>query len=100
MLPARFLLPWDVLEIYLLHDMENKSKDGDKFMLLVVARASKLILPFPLPSEMSDPVASNLLTLCLTFEVSQEIRRDAGGEFSSDVMTVPTRSGAVDHPQG
>ena len=90
-----------------LHDMKHESQQGNKFMLVIVDRASKFIFAFPLPSKVSEQVASNLLTLCLTFGVPQEIRSDAGGEFTSDVMkhlcrwlTVPIGYGATGHPRG
>ena len=76
-------------------------------MLVVVDRASEFVFAFPLPSKVSQQVASNLLSLCLTFGVLQEIRSDAKGEFTSEVMkhlcrwsTVPIGYGAVDHPRG
>ena len=57
MLPARFLLPWDVLELYI-HDMKYKSVQGNKFMLPVADRAFKLVFAFPLPSKVSQQLAS------------------------------------------
>lgn len=78
MLPARVLLPLDAFEIDL-HDMNHDPRDGNKFILVLVDRDSKFILACPEPSKASEPVASKLLTLCLTLGVACKIRSNAGG---------------------
>lgn len=83
--PARFLSPQDVREI-VLHYIEHQLKNGNTFMLALMDRAFKSIFAYPLPFKVSELVASNLLALCQNFGVPHDIRIDAGGNFTSEVM--------------
>ena len=48
MLPARFLKPWEVLEMDI-HGMGARSEAGNKHLLVAVYRASKFRFAYPLP---------------------------------------------------
>ena len=50
MLPARFLQPWEVLEMNI-HDMGVRLAAGNKNLLVVVDRASKFRFAYPLPHK-------------------------------------------------
>ena len=77
MLPARFLEPWEVLEVDL-QKFPNTSEAGNEY-LLVVDKASKFPFAYPLPSKDAHEVARLLLDLCLTFGVPSFIKVDGGG---------------------
>lgn len=49
-LPARFLRPWEVLEIDIL-DMKVTSNKGNRYLLVIVDRATKFLFAFPLPTK-------------------------------------------------
>ena len=106
MLPARFLEPWEVLEVDL-QKFPNTSDAGNEYLLLVVDRASRFPFAYPLPSKEAHGVARLLLDLCLTFGVPSFIRADGGGEFTAAVvehlcrwLKVPIKFGPADHPRG
>ena len=48
MMPARFLRPWEVLEMDI-QDLKQESQAGNGYMLVVVDRASKCLFAYPLP---------------------------------------------------
>ena len=50
MLSARFLKPWEVLEMDI-HDMGARSEAGNKHLLVIVDRASKFLFVYPLPNK-------------------------------------------------
>ena len=106
MLPARFLSPWEVLEMDL-QEMRMPSETGNHILLLVVDRATRFPFAFPLPSKEAIGVARNLLQLCLTFGVPVSIRSDGGSEFTAAVVQHLCRwlratidFGPADHPRG
>ena len=106
MLPARFLEPWEVLEVDL-QRIPNTSEAGNEYLLLVVDKASRFLFAYPLPSKEALGVARLLLDLCLTFGVPSFIRADGGGEFTAPVMEhlcrwlkVKIDYGPADHPRG
>ncbi|CAM9973671.1 unnamed protein product [Choristocarpus tenellus] len=86
MLPAKFLEPWDILEMDL-QDVGHISTKGKKYMLIVIDRASRFPFAFPMASKDATGVATNVLELCLTFGIPLSIRSDAGGDFTGDVMS-------------
>ena len=60
MLPARFLKPWEVLEMDI-HDMGARSEAGNKHLLVVVDRASKFLFACPLSNETAKNAVKKLL---------------------------------------
>lgn len=85
MLPARFLKPWEVLEMDI-QDLHQVSAAGNRYLLVVVERASKFVFGYPLPSKSALEVSRKLLELMLTFGVPISLRSDAGGEFTATVV--------------
>ena len=67
MLPARFLRPWHVLEADVL-DMHEKSKSDNRYLLLVIDRASKFAFAFPLKTKEAEGIALKLLELVRPLE--------------------------------
>ena len=59
-LPARFLKPWEVLEMDI-HDIGARSEAGNKHLLVIVDRASKFLFACPLPKETAKKAAKKLL---------------------------------------
>jgi len=85
MLPATFLRPFEVLEMDI-QDMKVVSEAGNRYLLVVVDRATKFLLAYPLPSKGSLGVSQKLLELLLLFGLPLSIRCDAGGEFTAEVI--------------
>ena len=83
--PARFLKPWEVLEIDI-HDMGAKSGFGNKYLLVAVDRASKFLFTHPLPNKTTENVAKKLLELLLTFGIFFSLRSNPGTEFTAEVV--------------
>ena len=105
MIPARLLEPWEVLEMDT-QDMKTTSGKGNRYLLVVVDRASKLLTVFPLPTKEATGVSRELLGLLLTFGLPLSIRCDPGDEFVADVMQrlcrwlrVSLDHGPTNHPQ-
>lgn len=77
MLPARFLQPWEVLAI--LQDMKVTFSSGDRYLLVVVDRRTKVLAAFPLSSkkviEGRRKIPNKAL---LSFGLSLSIRCDPG----------------------
>ncbi|CAN0166915.1 unnamed protein product, partial [Ectocarpus fasciculatus] len=84
MLPARFLQPWEVLEMDI-QDMKVTSDGGNRYLLAVVDRGTKFLAAFPLPSKAAEGVSRKLLELLLIFGLPLSIRCDPGGEFIAEV---------------
>ena len=106
MLPGPPLEPWDELQIDILKS-DTRSLSGNKYVLLVVNRASRIPFGFPLATKQAVGVARILTELCLTFGVPRVIRCDGGKEFGAEVVTRLCRwlhaeivFGPADHPQG
>ena len=53
--------------------MGTTSRAGNKYVLLVVDRASRFPVELPLPSKETKDVAWILASLCLTFEVHTSV---------------------------
>ena len=105
MMPTPLLWPWKVLEMDL-DDMKHVSSAGNRYLLVIVDRASRLLFAYPLESKDSVAVARKLLKLLLTFGVPISIRSDAGEEFTAKVvahlckwMRVSLNHGPSDHPR-
>ena len=105
MMPSRLLWPWEVLEMDL-QDMKQVSSAGNRYLLVVVDRASRFVFAYPLESKDSVGVARKLMELLLTFGVPLSIRSDAGGEFTAKVVAhlcqwlrVQLDHGPADHPR-
>ena len=86
MLPGRPLEPWDELEIDVLK-IDTTLISGNKYILLVVDRASKFLFGFPLATKEEIGVARALSELCLTFGVPRVVLCDGGKEFGGEVVT-------------
>ena len=85
MMPARFLHPWRVLKLDL-QDFHQVSAAGNRYLLVMVDRASKFIFRYPLASTGSLEVSRTLMELTLTFGVPQLSRSDGGGVFTAQVV--------------
>ena len=83
--PARFLKPWEVLEMDI-HDMGARSEAGNRHLLVIVDRACKLLFAYPLPHKSAEDVAKKLLELLLTFGIPLSLRSDPGMEFTAEVV--------------
>ena len=105
MLPARFLKPWEVLEMDI-QDMGAKSEAGNKHLLVIVDRPSKFLFTYPLPIKTAENVAKKLLELLLTFGIPLSLRSDPDTEFTAEVvqhlckwLNVTIDYGPTDHPR-
>ena len=105
MLPARFLQPWEVLEMDI-HDMGARSEAGNKHLFVMGDRAGKFLFTYPLPINTAENVAKKLLELLLTFGISLYLRSDPGTEFTAEVvqhlckwLNVTIGYGSTDHPR-
>ena len=85
MLLARFLRPWEVLEMDI-HDMGEKSGTGNEYLLVIVDKASKFLFAYSLPTKADSNVAKKVLNFILTFGVTLSLHRDPGTEFTADVV--------------
>ena len=106
MLPERAIEPWEVMEIDLM-SVGTESLSGNRYLLLVVDKASKFPFAFPLPSKQAEEVARHLLQLCLTFGVPRVVRSDGGGEFEARCiqhlcrwLKADIQHGPAEHPRG
>ena len=85
MLPARFLKPWEVLEMEI-HDMGARSEAGNKHLLVIVDRASKFLFAYPLPNRTAENAVKKLLELLLNYGIPLSLRSDQGTEFTAEVV--------------
>ena len=84
-MPGRTVEPWETLEGDIL-SMGTTSRTGNKYIVLVVDRASRFPFAFPLPSKRTKKVARILANLCLTFGIPRNFRSDGGDEFRSEIL--------------
>ena len=66
-------------------DMKQVSSAGNRYLLIVVDRASRFLLAYPEYKD-SAGVVRHLLEPSLTFGVPLPIRSDAWGEFTAKVV--------------
>ena len=85
MFPGRAIEPWEVMEMDVM-SVGTESLGRNKYLLLVVDKASKYSFAFPLHSKQAEGVARHLLQLCLTLGVPQVIGSDGGGEFEASCI--------------
>ena len=102
----KLLQPWEVLEIDLL-DMKHPTVNGNRYILIVVDKASRFLSATPVPSKEAKGVAAALLKLLCALGVPREIRSDAGREFKANVvhrlcqwMKVQISHGPGNNPRG
>ncbi|CAB1114741.1 unnamed protein product [Ectocarpus sp. CCAP 1310/34] len=69
-----------------IQDMKVTSEKGNRYLLVVVDRASKFLTAFPLPSKDALGVSSKLLELLLIFGMPFSVRADMGSENIARVM--------------
>ena len=86
--------------------MKATSDKGNRYMLVVGDRASKVLTAFPLPTKEAVGVSRKLLELLLIVGLPLSIRCDPGGEFTVEVMQhlcrwlkVPLNYGPTNHPR-
>ena len=84
--------------------MGTRSEAGKKYLLIVVDRANKFLLAYPLPNNVADNVAKKLPGILLTFGTPLSLRSDPGKEFTADVfehickwLNVIVDCGSADH---
>ena len=87
--------------------MKVVSSTGNRYLLVVVDRATKFLPAFPLPTKESVGVSKKLLELILIFGLPLSIRCDPGTEFTSEIMghlcrwlKVSLDFGPANHPRG
>ena len=87
-----------------IRDMEARSEAGNKHLLFIGDRASKLLLAYLLPNETAENVTKKLLELLLTFGIPLYLRSDPGTDFTAEVVqhlckwfNVPIDYGPSDH---
>ena len=85
--------------------MKQVSSAGNRHMLVVVDRASRFVVAYPLESNDSVRVARELLELLLSFGVPLLVRSDSRGKFTAKVVAylcqwlrVQLDHGPADHP--
>lgn len=106
MVPAKYIEPWEVLEIGS-RDMGIMFSLGVEYFFLMVDKATSLPVAYPTKTKEAEAVASYLLDLSLTFGTPMYIRSDRRGEFRAKVVNnvcrwlkVEISYGPADHPGG
>lgn len=101
-MPARFLWPWEVVEMGI-QDMKEEShrETGTWYILMVVDRASKFLFSYPLETKTALGIP-----VCVTFRLPLWTRSDAVGQFTAHVVQhlckwlgVPLDHVPMDHPR-
>lgn len=82
MLLARHLQSWEVLQINV-QGMGGESSAGNRHVLVVMDRASKFALAYPLRTEDAESVERALMDLVLMFGVPWSIRSDSETGFTA-----------------
>lgn len=88
MIPAQLLQPWEPLDVDI-QDMKVSSDKGNQYLLVVVGRASKFLMEFPVRAKEAVGVGSKLLKILLIFGLPLSIRCDPGSGFTAEVMKAP-----------
>ena len=86
MVPVRFLHPWEVIAVVDIQDFHQVPAHGNRYLLVVVDRASKVLDGYCLASKGSLEVSRKFMELMLTFGVPQSTRSDGRGEFTAQVV--------------
>ena len=66
--------------------MGTRSEAGNKHLLVIVDRASKLLFAYPLPNKTAENVAKKLLDLLLTFGILLSLCSDPSTDFTAEVI--------------
>ena len=89
-----------------IHDMGASSEAGNKHLLVIVDRTSKLLFAYPLPNKTAENVAKKLRELLSTCGIPLSLRSDPGTEFTAEVvqhlykwLNVTIDYGPTDHPR-
>ena len=69
-----------------IQDFHQVSSNGNRYMRVVVDRASTFLFEYPLASKGALEVSRKLMERTLTFGVPQSIMCDAGGRFTAQVV--------------
>lgn len=85
MLPAKFLLPWDILEIYV-QGLQQLSSQGNRYNLVLFDQAGKFLFTYSLSNKEDIGVAQSLLDLLVTCGLTQSSRSDDSGELTAKVQ--------------
>lgn len=85
MMPARLFQPWEVLGVDI-QDLTFTSDNGNRYLLVVIDRASMFLTAFPLPSKKAIGESRKLLELLPVFGLPRSIRCDPGNAFTAEVM--------------
>ena len=87
-------------------DMHEQSDSDNRYLLLVIDRASKFAFAFPFKSKGAEGIALKLLELVALLGVPRAIRSDSGSEFKSESVShlcrwlkVTIDYGPIDHPR-
>ena len=104
MLPARFLQPWEVLEMDTQDMGENPPRATDAHCSCWTGPESSHSRTCPLRTKDAESVAKKLLDLLLVSGIPRSIRSDPGTEFTGEVvqhlcrwLKVPIDFWPVDH---
>ena len=84
-MPGRAVEPWETLEEDI-WSMGTTSRAGNKYVLLVADRVSRLPFGFSLPSKGTKDVAWIFANLCLTFGAPRTFRSDVKGDVRSEIL--------------
>ena len=86
--------------------MGARSEAGNKYLFVIMDRASKFLFSYPLPNKTAENMANELLELLLTFGIPVSLCSDPVTEFTADdgqhfckwlIMTIDC--GPSDHPR-
>ena len=69
-----------------IHDMGARSEAGNKHLFVIVDKASKFLITYPLPNKTAENVAKKLLELLLIYGIPLSLRSDPGTEFIAEVV--------------
>lgn len=104
--PAKFVQPWEIIEIDF-QDMVIKFSMGNRCLLLTIDKASRYLFTYPIKTREADAIANHVLNLCLTFGAPAHSHSDGGGEPTPEKINYVYRRlkgginyGPVDRPRG
>ena len=79
-----------------IQDLKQESQDGNRYLLIVVNRASKFLFAYPLSSKDATGISRKLLELLLTFGATIDSERRWGGVHSAAGEKLVTVAESVD----